>query len=478
MSIYSSLNIIIPEITAFLAGIFLILTGVIIKNKKFMGFLTALFFSLILFSLVFASQEGEAFNNSFISTKFTIMIKSFIVMIACIIYYITKNYLKHNNLFLFEYNILFIFSILGMMIMISSNDLMLLYLGIELQSLSLYVMVALKRDSVRSSEAALKYFILGSIASAIILYGSSMIYSVTGSTNYFLISETLVSKNSLTIFSFGLILILSGIAFKLSAAPFHMWTPDVYEGAPSSVTTILITLPKVAALCVIIKLLFGPFINLIDIWKQILIIVSISSMVIGSISALKQENLKRLFAYSTIGNIGYVLMGIITATESGIAAAFLYLIIYTIGSLGIFSFIMFLRRDNIQLVNLSSISGLSKSNPGIALCVVILIFSLAGIPPFAGFFAKFYIFTAAIEQDLVYLAILGVIFSVVSVFYYLKLIKIMYIDELVESINMNIDKKLSISIILSAVAMIFFIFYANDFINYVNSFRIIQIESL
>ena len=213
-------------------------------------------------------------------------------------------------------------------------------------------------------------------------------------------------------------------------------------------------------------------------WKQILIIVSVSSMVIGSISALKQENLKRLFAYSTIGNIGYVLMGVITATDSGIAAAFLYLIIYTIGALGIFSFIMLLRRDNVQLVNLSSISGFSKSNPGIALCVVILIFSLAGIPPFAGFFAKFYIFTAAIEQDLVYLAILGVIFSVVSVFYYLKLIKIMYIDELVESINMNIDKKLSISIILSAVAMIFFIFYANDFINYVNSFRIIQVESL
>ena len=477
MSIYSSLNIILPEIIAFLAGIFLILTGVIIKNKKFIGFLTALFFSLILFSLVFASPEGEAFNKSFISTKFTIMIKSFIVTIAFIIYYITKNYLKNNNLFLFEYNILFIFSILGMMIMISSNDLMLLYLGIELQSLSLYVMVALKRDSIRSSEAALKYFILGSIASAIILYGSSMIYSVSGSTNYFLISETLVSKNSLTIFSFGLILILSGIAFKLSAAPFHMWTPDVYEGSPSSITTILITLPKVAALCVIIKLLFEPFINLIDIWQQILIIVSISSMVIGSISALKQENLKRLFAYSTIGNIGYVLMGVITATDNGIAAAFLYLIIYTIGALGIFSFIMLLRRDNVQLVNLSSISGFSKSNPGIALCVVILIFSLAGIPPFAGFFAKFYIFTAAVEQDLVYLAIIGVVFSVVSIFYYLKLIKIMYLDELVESININTDKKLSISIILSAMAMILFIFYANDFINYVNSFRIIQIES-
>ncbi len=473
MSFISSLNIILPECITFFSCLLLIVIGVFFKNKKTIDFLTAIFYLLILCSLLFASKEGTTFGNSFVSTSFTIIIKFFIVSISLFIFYITKDYLKNNNLNIFEYNILVLFIILGMMIMVSANDLMLLYLSIELQSLSLYVLVALKKDSIRSSEAALKYFILGSIASAIILYGSSMVYSVTGSTNYLLIKETMINESSYTIFSFGLIFILSGIAFKLSAAPFHMWTPDVYEGAPSSITTILITLPKIAALCVLVKLLFEPFINLIDVWKQILIIVSISSMVIGSISALKQENLKRLFAYSTIGNIGYVLMGIISANQAGIAASFLYLIIYTLGALGIFSFIMLLRRDNKQLVNLSSISGFSKSNPAIAICVIVMLFSMAGIPPFAGFFAKLYIFIAVIEQELIFLAILGVVFSVVSAFYYLKLIKIMYLDELEEAINSNVDRKLSISIFLSTILLIFFIFYANEFIGFISELRII-----
>ena len=320
MNFYSSFSIVLPEIITFFSGLLLILVGVLFKSTKTTNFLTALFFSLILCSIVFSSNVGTAFGNSFVNTEFTIILKFFIVLIAFLIFYVSKDYLKNNNLYIFEYNILFIFSILGMMIMVSANDLMLLYLAIELQSLSLYVLVALKRDSVRASEAALKYFILGSIASAIILYGSSMVYSVTGATNYILIRDTLVNDNSFTIFSFGLILILSGIAFKLSAAPFHMWTPDVYEGSPSSITTILITLPKLAALCVLINLLFEPFSSLIDVWKQILIIIAILSLLIGSVSALKQENLKRLFAYSTIGNIGYVLIGIITQTENGIAA--------------------------------------------------------------------------------------------------------------------------------------------------------------
>ena len=473
MSFYSSFSIVLPEIIAFFSGLSLILIGVLFKSKKITNFLTLLFFSLILCSIIFSSKLGTAFGNSFVNTQFTITLKFFIVLIALLIFYVSKEYLKNNNLYIFEYNILFIFSILGMMIMISANDLMLLYLAIELQSLSLYVLVALKKESIRSSEAALKYFILGSIASAIILYGASMVYSVTGATNYTLIRDAVVNNNSFTIFSFGLILILSGIAFKLSAAPFHMWTPDVYEGSPSSITTILITLPKIAALCVLIKLLFEPFGNFVDVWRQILIIIAILSMLIGSVSALKQENLKRLFGYSTIGNIGYVLMGIITQTENGIAASFLYLVIYTIGAFGIFSFIMLLRRENTQLVNLSGIAGLSKSNPGIALCLVILLFSMAGIPPFAGFFAKFYIFIAAIEQDLFYLAIIGVVFSVVSVFYYLKLIKIMYLDDLEEEINSNLDKKLSTTIVISAILLLFFVFYANSFINFIMSLRII-----
>ncbi len=473
MNFFSSLNIILPEILIFLSGLLITVIGVFNKNKNLINLITIIFFIVIFCSLIFTSKYGAAFGNSFLNTQLSVALKSFIIAIALIIFYISKDYLKNNQLYIFEYNILFLFTILGMMIMISANDLMLLYLSIELQSLSLYVMVALKRDSTRSSEAALKYFILGSIASAIILYGSSMIYSVTGTTNYDTIKITSISKNSYTIFSLGLIFILSGIAFKLSAAPFHMWTPDVYEGSPSSITTILITLPKLAALCVLIKLLFNPFISLIDVWKEILIIVAICSMLIGSVSALRQENLKRLFAYSTIGNIGYVLMGIVTASENGIAAAFLYLIIYTIGALGIFSFIMLIRKENTQIVSLSGIAGFSKSNPGIAICIVVLLFSMAGIPPFAGFFAKFYIFATAIEKGLLFLAVIGVLFSVVSVFYYLKIIKTMYLDDLEEPIDSNIDSKLTATIVVSTILMLLFIFYADDFINYIHDFRII-----
>ena len=343
---YNQINTLLPEIIIFLSGILLLIYGAFSKNRSFVNvnFLTIFALFLAAISLFFVSDDAGAFNNSFINNNLTIHIKFFLLIIASIVFYVSSSYLRKNQLNIFEYPILLLFSILGMLVMISSNDLIMLYISIELQSLALYVLVALKKKSIKASEAAIKYFILGSLASAIILYGASMIYAITGQTNYDLIHIAGKELGNNMIFSLGIVLILSGIAFKLSAAPFHMWTPDVYEGAPTSVTTVFVTLPKIAALTVLIHLLIKPFLYQLESWQPIIIIVSILSMLIGSISALSQENLKRLFAYSTIANIGYVLIGIVSAKDKAIETALLYMFIYTISSLGVFSFIMFKKR--------------------------------------------------------------------------------------------------------------------------------------
>ncbi len=475
MNIISTINIILPETILFIGSLFLILLGSLRAANKSLNYnnCTIFILFLVLTALIFGDSNGSVFNNSFVNNSFTKFMKIFIVVLAIIILYVSNKFLINNHLNFFEYPILLTLSLIGMLAMVSANDLIVMYIAIELQSLSLYVLVALKRDSTKSSEAALKYFILGSIASAIILYGSSMVYSVTGVTNYGLIKAFNLSDTTLTVFSFGLVLILSGIAFKLSAAPFHMWTPDVYEGSPTSVTTILITLPKLAAIAVLIKLLYEPFQAQIVIWQQILSIIAITSMIIGSISALKQENFKRLLAFSTISNMGFIILGILTGTNSGLASAILYMLLYTVGSLGIFTFLMMLRREEKQLVNISSVAGLSKSQPSISLCLAILLLSLAGIPPFAGFFAKLYIFIAAVENGFLFLAIFAVIFSVVSAYYYLKIIKVMYFDEEDEVIKPNYDKRQYLLIILSASAMLVFIFFAENIISFIQNMRII-----
>lgn len=469
------INTILPEFILFLCGISLIIFGSFLKKKLKFNFnnIKSFFLILALAAIIYVEPQSSLFMDSFVNGGVIKVLKLFLVTLALFINYISYGYQRNNDLNLFEYPILTTFSLLGMLVMVSANDLMLLYVAIELQSLSLYVLVALKRDSLRSSEAALKYFILGSIASAVILYGTSMIYSVTGTTNYVLIKSTILNENTEFVFSFGLILLLSGIAFKLSAAPFHMWTPDVYEGSPSSVTTFLVTLPKLTALIVLIKLLFEPFINQKDVWQQILIIITFLSITVGSISALRQENLKRLFAFSTIGNVGYILMGVTMATKTGVAASLVYLTLYTLATLGVFSFIMLIRREEKQLVYINDIAGLSKTNPKISISVVVLLLSMAGIPPMAGFFAKLNLFISVIEEGYYLLAIIGVLFSVVSAFYYLKIIKVMYLDEANESINANLDKKLILTITAIAFAMLTFIFYADSFIFFITNLRVI-----
>jgi NADH-quinone oxidoreductase subunit N len=468
------INTLLPEIIIFCSAILLLTYGAFSKNRSFVKVNLLTIFTLLLSatSLIFINSETTAFNNSFVNNNLTVHVKLFVLIIAVVVVYISSSYLNQNKLNLFEYPILLLFSILGMLVMISSNDLIMLYISIELQSLALYVLVALKKSSLRASEAALKYFILGSIASAIILYGASMIYAITGETNYDLIKVFGQGLGNNMIFSLGIVLILSGIVFKLSAAPFHMWTPDVYEGAPTSITTVLITLPKVAALTVLIHLLVKPFLYQMEAWQPILIIISILSMLIGSISALRQDNLKRLFAYSTIANIGYVMIGLVSASDKAIETAILYMLIYTISSLGVFSFILLIRREDTQLANVSNISGIAKTNPIIAFSMVILLLSMAGIPPFAGFFTKLYVFTYAVEQGFLYLAIIAIIFSVVSAYYYLKIIKTMYLDDNNDELTSNLDKKQSLVLVTSALIMFLFVFYGDNLIKVINNFYV------
>ncbi|GIR09677.1 MAG: NADH-quinone oxidoreductase subunit N [Alphaproteobacteria bacterium] len=470
MIYFSNLNSILPEFIIFISGMLLLMYGAFVKNKNSsnLNILTLLTIFIASISLLFVPDKSSIASSTFINSLLTKYIKLFILILAFLVIYISSNYLKKNQIYFFEYPVLLLFSILGMLVMISANDLIVLYISIELQSLSLYVLVALRRGSVKGSEAALKYFILGSIASAVILYGCSMVYSVVGATNYEIIKQFSDQSFDNLILSLGLVLIISGVAFKLSAAPFHMWTPDVYEGSPTSVTTVLITLPKLAALIVLVNLLLYPFQNQTITWVPIIIIISILSMAIGSISALKQDNLKRLFAFSTIANIGYVMIGLASVNDEAIKASFLYMFIYTLATLGIFSFIMILRREDRQLVTVSDISGLSRSKPLLALSVAILLLSLAGIPPFGGFFGKLFIFTAAIEAGNLYLAIAGVIFSVISAYYYLKIIKTMYLDESSEELNYNLDQKQLFVIILMAFLMLFFVIYAETLITFIN----------
>ena len=470
MIYFSNFHSILPEFILFISGMLLLMYGAFVKNKNSsnLNILTLLTIFIASISLLFVPDKSSIASSTFINSLLTKYIKLFILILAFLVIYISSNYLKKNEIYFFEYPVLLIFSILGMLVMISANDLIILYISIELQSLSLYVLVALRRGSIKGSEAALKYFILGSIASAVILYGCSMVYSVVGATNYEIIKQFSDQSFDNLILSLGLVLIISGVAFKLSAAPFHMWTPDVYEGSPTSVTTVLITLPKLAALIVLVNLLLYPFQNQTITWVPIIIIISILSMAIGSISALKQDNLKRLFAFSTIANIGYVMIGLASVNDEAIKASFLYMFIYTLATLGVFSFIMILRREDRQLVTVSDISGLSRSKPLLALSVAILLLSLAGIPPFGGFFGKLFIFTAAIEAGNLYLAIAGVIFSVISAYYYLKIIKTMYLDESSEELNYNLDQKQLFIIILMAFIMLFFVIYAETLITFIN----------
>ena len=358
-----------------------------------------------------------------------------------------------------------------MMIMISSNDLIVFYMGLELQSLALYVLATFNRDQLKSSEAGLKYFVLSALSSGLLLYGCSLIYGFTGSTNFNVIS-TQFNTNEYAI-TFGIVFILVGLAFKISAVPFHMWAPDVYEGSPTSVTLFFTMVPKIAALTVFIRFLYVPFLNLIDQWQMILVFLSIASMLFGAIAAIGQKNLKRLIAYSSISHIGYALAGLATGSNEGIQSSVIYMTIYIIMNLGFFSCLLMMKRNNIYYEQIDDLSGLSKNHPLLSISLLIILFSLAGIPPLAGFFAKFYIFKSVIEQSMYFLAIVGLLSTVVAAFYYLRIIKIMYFDEEKDSYDKDHNLWLKLSLTVSTILILMYFIFPSELIDVVSKINII-----
>ncbi len=469
-----NLNLILPEIFISLTIMFLLILGVFKKNSSNIIHNLSIGSLIITVALIFNNPFDyriNLFNESYTIDYFSSFMKIITLLGGAFVLIISSRYLKTLKIFLMEYPILILCSILGMMVMISSNDLIVFYVGLELQSLALYVLASFNKDQLKSSEAGLKYFILSALSSGLLLYGCSLIYGFSGSTNFNLIANAMSTyQYGLT---FGIVFILVGLAFKISAVPFHMWAPDVYEGSPTSVTLFFAIVPKVAALTVFIRFLYGPFINMIDQWQTILIFLSIASMIFGAVGAIGQTNLKRLIAYSSIGHIGFPLAGLSVGTNEGIQSSIIYILIYLVMNFGFFSCLFMMRRNNQYFEKIEDLSGLSKNHPLLSLSLLVILFSLAGIPPLAGFFAKLYIFKSVIEQSMYFLAIVGLLTTVIAAFYYLRIIKIIYFDEAKEKYDTDHSLWLKSSLTLSTLLILLYFIFPSKLVEIVSRINII-----
>jgi len=457
-----NLNLIFPEIFISLSIMFLLLVGVFkSKSSNFVYNLSiiSLLISLALILNYPIDTNISLFNNSYKIDYLSSFMKILTLVSGIFVMFVSSKYIQITKIFKIEYPILTLSSILGMMVMISSNDLIVFYIGLELQSLALYVLASFNRDNLLSSESGVKYFVLSALSSGLLLYGCSLMYGFSNSTNFVLIAENINSSSyGLT---FGIVFILVGLAFKISAVPFHMWTPDVYEGSPTSVTFFFSILPKIAAITVFIRFLYIPFMNMFHEWQLIIVFLSVASMLFGSIAAIGQKNLKRLIAYSSIGHMGYALAGLSTGTNEGIQSSIIYISIYIVMNLAFFSCIFMLRRKENYFEKIEDLSGLSSNHPILSFSLLIVLFSLAGIPPLAGFFAKFYIFVAVIDQSMYFLAIVGLLSSVIAAFYYLRIIKVIYFDKEKENFDKDHHISLKISLALSSIFILFYFIYPN-----------------
>jgi NADH-quinone oxidoreductase subunit N len=456
---------ILPELSIFIASISLLVLGLFIDNIKL---IINLAIASILFAilLILFQPIQSAFNNSLVIDEFSKVIKILILIgsLASIIMYHSSR--EDLNINLFEFPILILLATIGMMIMVSANDLIAIFIGLELQSLTLYVLAALNRNHLASSEEGLKYFLLCALSSGLLLFGLSYIYGFTGNTNLNLISTTVTSGNIGLII--GIVFVCSGLAFKVSAVPFHIWTTDVYEGAPTPVTAFFALAPKVAAIALAVRFLIVGFGDISFDWQQIIIFLSIASMVFASFAAIAQNNIKRLMAYSSIGHVGYALIGLACGTFQGTSSLVIYLSIYLIMNIGVFSFILSMKNKGEYFENISDLSGLYKVHPYYSVVITIFMFSLAGIPPLAGFFGKFYIFIAAIESNLLLLAVVGILASVIGAFYYLRIIKVIYFDETKNSFDGFSYRSLNALINPSAFLILLFCIYPLPLINISN----------
>ncbi len=467
----TSFMIVMPEIIVAVFGMLLLIAGAICGNRvtRQTGMLAILGF-IIAGSVMLCQQRLHfimggtipifAFKNMFVDDMFARFIKIILMASASAAIMMSWSYAEQEHLERPEFPVLIVFATLGMMMMVSASDMLSLYVGLELQSLPLYVLAAFHRDNQKSSEAGLKYFVLGALSSGIILYGISLLYGYSGTTNFINIAFALRDAATPPIgIIFGMVFVIAAMAFKVAAVPFHMWAPDVYEGAPTPVTAFFSAAPKVAALALFTRLLLQPFSSLIHQWQQVIIFAAVASMLLGSFAGLAQSNIKRLMAYSSIANVGYALVALAVAGHSGMQALLIYLALYVVNTLGVFGVILCLRRKGVMVESMQDLSGLSKTNPMLALAMTIFMFSLAGVPPLAGFFGKYFVFLAAIKAGMYPLAIIGVLTSVVAAFYYLRVIKLMYFDEPGEAIDPLPDYGVKFVVTLAALAMVLFTFW-------------------
>ena len=455
----NNLNILFPEIFLTISIFSALMIGVFIKNSFNLIFNLSSIIILITTAIIFnnSNSSEKIFLDSFSRDTYSNFFKILILISSLFVLNSSKAFIIDSKLGKFEYPIIILLSILGMFFMVSSNDIILFYLGLELQSLSLYILASIDRDNLRSSESGIKYFVLSALSSGLLLYGCSLLYGFTGTTNFDLIAKELNKENIGAVFA--MVFILVGLAFKVSAVPFHMWTPDVYEGAPTSITSYFAVVPKVAGLAVLIKFMHIPFSNILLEWQTIIIFISLASMILGAVAAIGQSNIKRLLAYSSIGHIGYALAGVATGVISGYESAIVYIAIYVIMNIGAFSCLYLLKKDGEYKEKISDLSGISRKHPILAISFLVILFSLAGIPPLGGFFAKFYVFTSVLEQKMYALAIIGLLTTVISAFYYLKIIKTIYFDDSVITFDAPKNKFAQLSILVSCIILLTFFLY-------------------
>jgi len=451
----------LPEIFLACAGMALLMIGVFQGDRatRQVSWLTVLALAVAAGLVLTGPEQREVtFAGMFVSDAFGDFAKVLILTASALTIILSMDYLEREHLARFEYPVLVLFATLGMMGMVSANDLIALYVGLELQSLSLYVIAAFKRDFAKSSEAGLKYFVLGALSSGLLLYGASLIYGFAATINFDRLALLFTAGEAAPLgVIVGLVFVAAGLAFKISAFPFHMWTPDVYEGAPTAATAFFAVAPKVAAIVLFIRVLVEPFGDLLPAWQQVIWFCAVGSMILGALAAIQQTNIKRLMAYSSIGHIGYALVGLASGTEEGVRAVLIYMAIYLFMNVGFFGIILSMRQNGRMVEQIDDLRGMSRTHPMMALAAAIFMWSMAGVPPAAGFFGKFYVFMAAMDAQLYVLAVIGVLTSVVSCYYYLRIIKVIYFDELVEPLE---KPTTSAAVIIGGTALFTFpVFY-------------------
>ena len=454
---------VLPEIWLAVAGMGLLMIGVFKGDgwTRQLSWLSVIVLGIAIV-LVLGGAPGRvvAFGGQFVTDPFAAFVKVLVLLGSMISIVLALDYIEREGMARFEYPVLIVLATLGMLVMVSANDMITLYLGLELQSLALYVVAAFQRDQIRSTEAGLKYFVLGALSSGMLLYGCSLIYGSTGATGFEAIAQSITENEGAASIGlvFGIVFLAAGLAFKVSAVPFHMWTPDVYEGAPTPVTALFAIAPKAAAIALFVRVLIGPFGELVVDWRPIMIAISLGSMVLGAVAAVNQTNIKRLLAYSSIGNMGYALVGLAAGTESGVRGILIYMSIYIVMTAGAFAVVLSMRQKGKMVEGISDLAGLSKTHPGMALAFAIFLFSLAGIPPLAGFFGKLYVFLAAVEAGLYTLAVIGVLASVVAAFYYLRIIKLMYFDDAAVPLDKDASGR-SLGLVQAVTAVLILLFF-------------------